>query len=82
MKPQKTNWKDPPCLMGNLTISTGPCSMEETVSHYQRVSPFWGCLVLGGPGVENLEGWVQGGAPFDRSVGANNSNNHMAYWEI
>ena len=64
--------------MGNLTISTGPCSMEATVSHCQRVSPFWGCLVLGGPTVQVWKIWRDGckvGPPFDRSVGANNSNN-------
>ena len=34
----KKLWKDPPCFMGKLTISTGPCSSSQTVSHYQRVN--------------------------------------------
>ena len=32
-----TNWKDPPSLLGKLTISTGPFSSSQSVSHYQRV---------------------------------------------
>ena len=31
----KTNWKDPPCSMGKLTISTGPFSIA--MLNYQRV---------------------------------------------
>ena len=36
--PKKTNWKDPPCLMGKSTISTGPFSSSQTVNVYQRVT--------------------------------------------
>ena len=28
---QLANWKDPPCLLGKLTISTWPISMLQTV---------------------------------------------------
>ena len=50
-----TNWKDPPFLMEQLTISTGPFSIA--MLNYQRVSGCWCVLtILKNDGVRQWEG--------------------------